>query len=56
MRGGGIIMCWVYRKNGSIFEVGYFTPDGEFIIVSETTSGYEARQEVHFLNGGDPQK
>lgn len=47
---------WVYRKTGSMFEVGYYLLQGQFVIIKTYTSAYEARQEVHYLNGGDPKK
>jgi hypothetical protein len=49
-------MCWVYRRNGSMFEVGYYLPLGIFEIIKTYVSEYDARTEVHFLNGGNPDR
>jgi len=50
---------WVFRKmfdrdkEVDIFQVGYFHPDGDFIIMYETVSRVDAAGQVHFLNGGN---
>lgn len=49
---------FVYRITGHenpppAIEVGYFCPDGDFTVVSVQETLDAARDEVHFLNGGD---
>ena len=33
--------------------VGYYAPDGHMIVTDEYESKVEAKQTVHFLNGGN---
>ena len=43
---------WLYQKKGTIYEVGYLTPDEGFLRVESYAQQTDARQAVHFLNGG----
>lgn len=48
---------WVYTRNSNAWskehwEVGYYTPSGIWISVSEHPSEEEAAARVHYLNGG----
>lgn len=42
----------LYQKVGSIYEVGYLTADEGFHRVESYARQSDARQAVHFLNGG----
>lgn len=49
----GVIM-WVYRVNDdNLHEVGYWTPDKEWVADSQWRSKEDAAQRVHWLNGGN---
>lgn len=45
-------IMWVYRWNKTCYEVGYWTPDKEWVKDTECTTQDEAAQRVHYLNGG----
>jgi hypothetical protein len=52
-------IMWVYREKtaptsqlGTEFEVGFFTPEKEWVKDSVFSSRREAADRVHYLNGG----
>lgn len=54
-------MGYVYRPDRNFVEapfwqVGYYKPDGEFVIESAYYDMEEAVYRVHFLNGGSLRK
>lgn len=54
---GGVtenVIMWVYRpnKDTGMFDVGYFTPDREWVQESAHQDKTVAASRVHWLNGG----
>lgn len=46
-------MGWVYiNPEPGLWVVGFYTPDGRWIPESDHDSAEEARDRVHYLNGG----
>lgn len=46
-------IMWVYRKaSDGTFEVGFYTPDKEWLVDEVFSSREEARRQVSYLNGG----
>lgn len=44
---------WVFRQNEqSLWEVGYYTPDKEWVLDQAYVRRSDAAQRVHWLNGG----
>lgn len=43
---------WVYRLVSDRYEVGYFTPNGEWFAESSYESRNDAAARVNYLNGG----
>jgi len=44
---------WVYREiKENLYTVGFYTPDGDWIAVSDHTEDVDAIERVHYLNGG----
>lgn len=43
---------WIYWRNGTLFEVGHYRPDGVFILESKHKRFTTAADRVRFLNGG----
>lgn len=45
---------WIYMQNEeSEWEVGFYTPQAEFIVDSTWKEQGKAREVVHWLNGGN---
>lgn len=48
-------MSYVYTQpNSTTWLVGFYTPDGDFIVESEHESPEAAARRVNYLNGGAP--
>jgi hypothetical protein len=46
-------MTWIYvQTEPQLYTVGFYTPDGKWITDSDWSSRDEARERVHYLNGG----
>lgn len=45
-------LMWVYRQTSGGYEVGYFDPNRNWHADSTVQSVDEARERVHWLNGG----
>jgi len=44
---------WVYRKTEeTLYTVGFYTPNGDWISVSDHHVEADAIERVHYLNGG----
>lgn len=41
-----------HNSNGSLWTVGFYTPDGKWISESDWCSQEDAAKRVHYLNGG----
>lgn len=45
--------CWVYiRSEPGLWTVGFYSPDGRWHSDSDHNSRDDARERVHYLNGG----
>lgn len=44
-------MCWVYRPVNDGFQVGYYSPSGQFAVISTQATEADAQALVSYLNG-----
>lgn len=48
---------WVYKYwDPNLWAVGFYTPEGFFILETKHASRESAAARVHYLNGGDQEK
>jgi hypothetical protein len=46
-------VMYVYRSAGETWQVGFYTPHGDWVSDSEYPLRDDAAQRVHWLNGGN---